>query len=422
MTLLNGEKSGNEKVAGPSYLRGADSTHPDCVQNAIWTQHDGQLNHSHEYPGGFFRLVKTSFALPLNSERLYFLSKGAFSHGTIEIIDDGKNGDDNVVVDIAFLYSREVALTKMEVCRLQRGSSANGIGIFSPTFMWPHLWDRTHVAVVVHLPRGGVNPCRYHVFETDMSGFVHNVRNLDSSATFRSVSLKTTNVPINIQSLTAESGRVETTNSPIEGKITSSASFEVRTTNAPVKVNATLYSKDNASPTKLHLFTQNSVIRSDISLVNHNPGDTGGSFDIKTTTTNASIDLTFPICPTSARLSLDAHSSNAPVNITLHPSYEGSFDLKASTWMGTSVKYQDVIEDPAGKGRQRLVEVLDDKKGHAEGSVQWRGDTVGAGGARVPGSIKLIREQAYLKRPAPSRDSTLVYQYVTPAHYVLPRL
>ena len=36
----------------------------------------------------------------------------------------------HAVVDVAFLYNYDVAFEKVEVCRLQRGETKNGVGIF----------------------------------------------------------------------------------------------------------------------------------------------------------------------------------------------------------------------------------------------------------------------------------------------------
>lgn len=99
----------------------------DCVQQAHWVNHDEELD-QHRWRE-FRHLTTTAFSLPVNSALLYFIARGSLSHGTIEFRDDGESGNNNVVVDISFLYTHDVALDNIEVCRLQRDGSKNGVGI-----------------------------------------------------------------------------------------------------------------------------------------------------------------------------------------------------------------------------------------------------------------------------------------------------
>ncbi|TCD64134.1 hypothetical protein EIP91_004516 [Steccherinum ochraceum] len=377
---------------------GAASDHPECVENARWSNHDEELEHHHGadvYPHDFRHLVKTSFNLPLNSELLYFLAHGTLSHGAIEIIDDGENGDDKVVVDVSLLYIHDVALEKVEVCRLHRGSSGNGVGIFSPHSLPPHHHHdeyRTHFSVTVHLPNGAGNRHFYEAFETDMPIFVHHVGDLDESAAFGKINFKTSNSPIHVQSLTTEVGRVQTSNSPIDGKIAASKALDLHSSNGPLKVDITLSNKDGAA-SKLVLHTTNSPIRSGITLVSLKEDGNGGSFDINASSSNGPVDLIFPSAPTDSTLKLDTHTSNSPIRVTLHKSYEGSYDMQTSRWSQPTLNYDEGVEDPAGRGRRRVVETHTYGKGRASGNVKWTG---GDANARETGSVKLSTSNAGL--------------------------
>ena len=108
----------------------------DCVQQAHWVNHDEELD-QHRWRE-FRHLTKATFSLPVSSALLYFKARGSLSHGTIEFRDDGESGSNNVVVDISFLYTYDVALDKIEVCRLQRDGSKNGVGIFVSRFSLQH--------------------------------------------------------------------------------------------------------------------------------------------------------------------------------------------------------------------------------------------------------------------------------------------
>jgi len=369
---------------------GGQSSHPDCVENARWANHDEELDHHHHHD--FRHLVKTSFNLPLDSDLLYFLARGSLSHGSIEITDDGSSDDDKVVVDVSFLYVHDVALENVQVCHLQREGAKNGVGIFSPSNLPPRHHDeyRSHFAVVVHLPNGAGDRHLYEALETDMPIFVHHIGDLDQSAIFRSMDLKTTNAPIHVQSLTVQEGSLKTSNSPIEGKIATSSHLELHTTNGPLKTDVTVYSKGGAEASKLILSTRNSPIRSSISLVSLTEDQTGGSFDVAATTSNGPIDIIYPSAPVNSTLTFSGHSSNSPVHATLHKAYEGSFDLATSFWAQPSVRYDDGAEDPSGAGRRRIVETSVVQKGHAAGRVYWEGP----GARKDAGSMKLSTSNA----------------------------
>ena len=105
----------------------------DCVEQAHWVNHDEELDQHHWH--GFRHLTKTSFNLPVDSELLYFLARGSLSHGAIEFKDDGDSDSDSAVVDVSFMYIHDVALENVEVCRLQRDGSKNGVGIFVSGFL-----------------------------------------------------------------------------------------------------------------------------------------------------------------------------------------------------------------------------------------------------------------------------------------------
>lgn len=66
-----------------------------------------------------------------------------------------------------------------------------------------------------------------------------------------------------------------------------------------------------------------------------------------------------------------ATTSNAPATVQLHPAYEGSFDLSTSSNYNSNVFYKDDTQDPAERGRKRVVEVKYVSRGKAAGVVGW---------------------------------------------------
>ncbi|THH26317.1 hypothetical protein EUX98_g7871 [Antrodiella citrinella] len=364
----------------------SSSSHPECVEEARWTNHDEDLER-HRGAHNFRHLVKSSFNLPLNSDVLYFLARGSLSRGSIKITDDGNNGDDKVVVGVSFLYMHDVAPEKIQVCRLQRDGSKNGVGIFSPNSLPPHHHDdeyRSQFSVVVHLPNGAGNPHLYGAFDTDMPMFAHYLGDLDPSVAFCSIDLKTVNAPIHVQSLTIEDGSLKTSNSPIEGKITAFRHLELHTSNGPLKTDITLSNRNGANATSLVLSTQNSLIQSSISLISLTETSTGGSFDIAATTSNSPIDVVYPTIPVNSTLKFDGRSSNSPVRATLHTGYEGSFALATSMWNKPAIHFDRSAEDPSGAGRRRALETISLGYGAHNGHVYW-----GSGARKNAGSVQL---------------------------------
>jgi hypothetical protein len=54
------------------------------------------------------------------------------------------------------------------------------------------------------------------------------------------------------------------------------------------------------------------------------------TFRVHTSTMNAHLVTNFPVHDPGATLFFDAHTANAALEVTLHPMFEGRFDLKTS--------------------------------------------------------------------------------------------
>ena len=133
-----------------------------------------------------------------------------------------------------------------------------------------------------------------------------------------------------------------------------------------------------------------SIIHSSISLISLTEDGTGGSFNVDAHTSNGPIDISFPTAPVDSILNFDAHSSNSPVHAFLHKTYEGTYDLKTSFFAKAALDYDNGVEDPAGKGRHRVVETYSVGKGTASGKVTWRD----AQATLETGSVKLSSSNA----------------------------
>lgn len=127
-----------------------------------------------------------------------------------------------------------------------------------------------------------------------------------------------------------------------------------------------------------------SRIDSAIVLASNTSDATKGKYEVTARTSNAALHLTFFDAPVDHSLNLEAHTSNALAEVTLHKTYEGTFDLSSSRYYGPIVQWNKDAEDPKGHGRQRRVHFETESRGHVHGDVAWDSE----GGAKS-GSVNV---------------------------------
>ena len=76
----------------------------------------------------FAESAETSFVLPITSETLYFISRGSYQAGKVELKQSTERGD--VKVDVRAAYHDERALARASVCRLRKSGNGHGVGIY----------------------------------------------------------------------------------------------------------------------------------------------------------------------------------------------------------------------------------------------------------------------------------------------------
>lgn len=88
--------------------------------------------------------------------------------------------------------------------------------------------------------------------------------------------------------------------------------------------------------------------------------------------TNSPVRVALPHAPADHVLTLTAHTDNAPLDLTLHPAFEGRFSVEGSRRM---VAVQTAVEDPAGRGRTRRADWAQGPRwpriGNVSGTVRW---------------------------------------------------
>ncbi|KAL5521356.1 hypothetical protein ACEPAG_9281 [Sanghuangporus baumii] len=334
----------------------------DWFSSASLSKEEKMLSHKPPYHSN------TSFSLPADADTLSFLSRGSLVEGNIHITlaSEPSVDDETVRVEVTVRYWSEDALDRASVCKLEKHENGDhyGVGIFTPQ-RWPGRakQDRLYFDVVVRLP-----PHAYKAFETDYINFSTYVSNLQGSATFEKIHLKTSNNLIHAESLEALEGSLKSSNAPISGKYNVTGSLELVTSNSPIDAIVNMNS-ENSNITSLLLKTSNGRIHSDLFL--YGPPVTS-TFAVQATTSNSPADLRVVTQPDSSPLTLNVSTSNAPAVVRLPTAFEGPFILRTSSFMTPVLRTGDgTVEDPSGQGRERTVQVTRQVRSVLEGKVFW---------------------------------------------------
>ena len=95
-------------------------------------------------------------------------------------------------------------------------------------------------------------------------------------------------------------------------------------------------------------------------------------------TSNSPIGLEFKAAPLDSALNIIAATTNSPVTVATHPTYQGDFSL--STTIGEAeIDESSRTVDPSGMERSRQLQFTKIEQSVLEGSVYW-----GEGGPNWP--------------------------------------
>ncbi|EIW80931.1 hypothetical protein CONPUDRAFT_165172 [Coniophora puteana RWD-64-598 SS2] len=235
-------------------------------------------------------------------------------------------------------------------------------------------------------------------FETDMPLYVHTFGDLAEFAAFRHMSLKTAYAPITVESIYVDEGYMQTSNASINGVFGASNSLKLRSANGPITAVVDLLNQ-GSEPTILDIETSNSPINCAVSLAasDNGPG-AGGTFDVRTITSNSPLKLSFKSSPTGAKLQTIARTSNSRATIAMHPEFEGSFQAETSRFGQTDLEMLN-LADPIGKGRKRIFQDVRKEKGSARGSVFWQRETVDDYDVRRRGGVEVKTSNGPISTP-----------------------
>jgi len=225
--------------------------------------------------------------------------------------------------------------------------------------------------ITVLLPEGKDVTTIPH-FQTHLPLFQHVIRSLPKHR-FGSISLHSADSSIIVENVVGNKISVHTKNAPIIGTFNTSSFIDIKTSNAPVKVGINAFNGNTTFPTGVKIHTSNSVLLAELALLSMHEDHTGGAFAVHARTSNSPLKINCTEQAPDARLALNAHTSNSPAHVRLHPAFEGTFKLRTSIFPAVVAGADADVEDPAGRGRKRVVEVrtIGRGSGIVHGDVEW---------------------------------------------------
>ncbi|VDB91242.1 unnamed protein product [Peniophora sp. CBMAI 1063] len=336
----------------------------DCINGDQWDDVDTVLPNIEQY---HHFSAKTSFKLPIDSDALAFVARGAWTYGHVDVVaGDG----DEVSVDVVAEYHNRPALDRVTVCRFHYDRDGrDGVGIFSPRERHRHDRRETvYLHMVIRLPAHGRLIRQVPSFFTAMPLYSQTVNDLTEGFEFGRISLASTNQQIHVKDIRAHDINVHTTNAAIIGAFNTSDSLKLATTNSPIKVDVTAFNHDNANDLILH--TTNALLAANFSLLQSPASSSAARFKVTTATTNGHLRVNYLTSPADAVLEATASTTNSPAWVRLDSAYEGTF-AASTTHFTPSIERRTDVEDPAGRRRSRHVEVNTQIRGFVRGFASW---------------------------------------------------
>ncbi|KAL5521357.1 hypothetical protein ACEPAG_9282 [Sanghuangporus baumii] len=342
--------------------------------------------------------VKVGFSIPTSSD-LSFFGNDSYSYGSFAI-DAVESSASDVEIDMVISGQNRDAFQHSKICLFEEGAKYT-IGILAAKEERdpPSTANLLRYDIYVKLPIPEKRPLFVSRLSADFPLFAIAITDLAGRVEFGEIDLRTEDMIIVAESLSARKARLETSQKSIKGSFVTSSSLELVTKNAPIQADIVMLNSASSdqSPTQLALHTKNAVISARLNLTNlstsssHHPpspsgfsdesGDSvGGSFSIESTTSNAPNSISVLSQSFSSYLSLAAHTSNAASEVFLPQQFSGGFRLSSSIMQPVLAVSSLPIDK---KNRNREVFLTRREKNLLEGTVTWfngRGKKESGGG------------------------------------------
>ncbi|KAJ7025636.1 hypothetical protein C8F04DRAFT_1127596 [Mycena alexandri] len=369
----------------------SDMVLEQCVSGSAWGTSAAAL--TGDFSAG------ASFEIPLSVDTVLLLSsyrKSSFfsTHsmsGTLDVTTSDQFSDSAKVIIHSFDGMRTDG--NIRVCLMTGTDGKIGVGIFRKGSWWDTR-SATFMKITLVLPATAALP-QVEGLEVDLPNFSINVGNLKDTVDFKSVSLKTTNAAVKVDSFSAarvllqtSNARIDadslvsadltlkTSNAPITGTFNTSDSLHITTSNSPINVAVGLESNNKAKPTVLIMRTSNNRLDAKVTL--STKAHMGGRYSVLGRTSNGPLAISIPGSPVESELHLNALTSNAAAEVKLHNTYQGAFGVSTSSQWSARVTRLDQSDDDS-----RHLHFDSNRKGEVGGSIFAKEGNKGLGEVRV---------------------------------------
>ncbi|KAL8279809.1 hypothetical protein RQP46_007659 [Phenoliferia psychrophenolica] len=335
-------------VSGRGWLASAATFHP--VSALVMTK------------SSTTKTATSTFTLPISeSDTLFLHGRGSWSHGSAVFkVDDSLGWD--VVADVVAKYNQDGLLEDSDICQVRERFESgynSGLVISTPTQNGQNdYYDQLTFSVTYRIPSSLAS---LHGLNISTSIFTVSSQSLPRLSSLRIV---TTNAPITLDAVVADTIYLQTTNAPVRvGTAEAKRSITVRSSNgrvegawkAPetdVRTSNAAVSGDFEVGKSLGISTTNLGVNAKVALVG------GEAFDVVAKTTNGVARVEYTEQPRGSRLTSEVSTSNLPATAS-------------SSFFGVKVTGPLTLKDPSSMHRERHIEVSSTGSKEASGTVWW---------------------------------------------------
>lgn len=321
-----------------------------------------------------------SFEFEMSLDAGYILARGGLASGQIILSQSTdfsrrRNGSRSARVVVDAIATDPHFYEYVQVCEtMERGwKQMSGVGIFSVSWR-PDV--KGSFRVLVELPANEGAPLSAGLVRIDTPNFSQKIGRL-KDVHFDRFEAFSSRAPIVADFISARSSLFKTTQGTIKGSMHATLDTELHTTKADIDVDFVLHDPQLVSDEKYRpassalLRTTRGSIKAYSNLTSRTR--TNGAFKIDASTTRGKVDIGFVEAPVNSSLNVYASTSFNEVSVGVHSTFEGKFRL------GTLFPWQNVlrsttgpvVQDPAGKGRPRVLHEYSRGIFSRDGAVIW---------------------------------------------------